>query len=45
MATEMSKMNTSMVLRICKADMTSYHGFIWPEKGHVEAPDWDAKEP
>ena len=37
--------NTSMVLRICKADMTSYHGFIWPEKGHVEAPDWDAKEP
>ena len=44
MATKMSKMNTSMVLRICKADMTSYNGFIWPTKGHVEAPDWDAKE-
>ena len=38
------ELNTSMVLRICKADMTSYNGFIWPEKGHVEAPDWDDTE-
>ena len=44
MATEMSKMNTSMVLRICKADMTSHNGFIWPTKGHVEAPDWEATQ-
>ena len=44
MATGMSKMNTSMVLRICKADMTGYNGFIWPTKGHVEAPDWEATQ-
>ena len=44
MATKMSKMNTSMVLRICKADMTGYNGFIWPTKGHVEAPDWEATQ-
>ena len=44
MATEMSKMNTSMVLRICKADMSSHGGFIWPETGHVEAPDWEATQ-
>ena len=44
MATEMSKMNTSMVLRICKADMTSHNGFIWPTKGYVEAPDWEATQ-
>ena len=30
------------VLRTCKADMTSYGGFRWPESGPVEAPDWDA---
>ena len=28
-------------LRTCKADMTSYGGFRWPESGPVEAPDWD----
>ena len=38
------ELGTSVVLRICKADMTSYNGFIWPEKGHVEAPDWDDTE-
>ena len=37
-------MNKSIVLRVCRSDMTSYNGFIWPEKGYVEAPDWDAKE-
>ena len=44
MSTSRSKMNTSMVLRICKADMSSHGGFIWPEKGHVEAPDWEATQ-
>ena len=44
MSTSRSKMNTSMVLRICKADMTGYNGFIWPTKGHVEAPDWEATQ-
>src|SRR5581483_7865876 len=29
-----------LVLRSCKADMTSYDGFKWPESGFVEAPDW-----
>lgn len=28
------------VLRICRADMTSKNGFVWPVSGHVEAPDW-----
>ena len=37
-------MSTSMVLRICRADMTSHKGFIWPTKGHVEAPDWEATQ-
>lgn len=38
------EMNKSIVLRVCRSDMTSYNGFIWPETGYVEAPDWDAKE-
>jgi len=29
------------MLRTCKADMTSYNGFKWQEKGAVVAPDWD----
>ena len=33
----------ALALRTCKADMTSYGGFKWPESGRVEAPDWDAK--
>jgi len=30
-----------LVLRTCNADMSSHGGFVWPESGHVEAPDWD----
>lgn len=30
-------------LRTCNADMTSYDGFVWPESGPVEAPDWNPK--
>ena len=29
-----------LVLRTCKADMTSHGGFRWPESGPVVAPDW-----
>jgi hypothetical protein len=29
-----------LVLRTCKADMTSYANFIWPVEGYVECPDW-----
>jgi hypothetical protein len=31
---------TVLVMRTCAADMTSYGGFKWPEKGPVSAPDW-----
>lgn len=34
------KDNEILVLRNCKSDRTSYGGFVWPESGHVEAPDW-----
>ena len=27
-------------LRTCNADGTAYRGFVWPEKGLVECPDW-----
>jgi len=30
-----------LILRTCKADMTSYGGFKWPRSGHVAAPDWN----
>ena len=30
----------SLVLRCCRADMTSYGGFVWKKKGVVKAPDW-----
>ena len=33
-------MSKSVVLSVCKADMSSYEGFVWPESGHVVAPDW-----
>ncbi len=33
----------ALVMRTCKADMTSYGGFKWPESGIVTAPDWDSK--
>jgi hypothetical protein len=29
-----------LVLRSCWSDMTSSHGFTWPESGPVECPDW-----
>jgi len=32
--------DTVLVLRICNSDMSSSHGFTWPEIGHVECPDW-----
>ena len=32
--------DTTLVLRTCAADMTSHSGFVWPEAGPVEAPDW-----
>src|SRR4030067_210385 len=31
---------TVLILRTCNADMTSHRGFIWPEAGQVEDPDW-----
>ncbi len=31
---------TALMLRTCHADMTSHGGFVWPESGPVEAPDW-----
>ena len=30
-----------LMLRTCNADMSSYNGFLWPESGPVECPDWD----
>jgi hypothetical protein len=33
--------NTALILRTCKADMTSRGGFKWPRRGKVEAPDWN----
>ena len=35
---------TVLILRTCKADRTSYNGFVWPESGYVAAPDWEANE-
>jgi hypothetical protein len=33
----------SLVLRICRADMSSQNGFVWPQVGEIaEAPDWIA---
>jgi hypothetical protein len=31
-----------LVLRTCKADLTSHEGFQWPDSGPVSAPDWDS---
>jgi hypothetical protein len=33
--------NKVLVLRTCAADMSAYGGFIWPESGPIEAPDWN----
>ena len=32
-----------LVLRTCNADMSSHGGFLWPESGPVEAPDWSPR--
>ena len=32
---------SALVLRTCRADMTSHDGFRWPESGPVEAPNWN----
>jgi hypothetical protein len=32
---------TTLMLRTCKGDMTSYEGFKWPEEGWVSCPDWN----
>jgi len=29
-----------LVLRTCAANLSSSHGFVWPQSGFVEAPDW-----
>jgi hypothetical protein len=34
-------MTKVLVLRTCAADMSAHGGFIWPESGPVECPDWD----
>lgn len=35
-------MSTSLVLRVCRSDYTSYNGFVWPSEvgAEVVAPDW-----
>lgn len=30
-----------LVLRACKADMSSYNDFVWPTIGPVKCPDWE----
>lgn len=37
------KSDRVLVMRTCAADMSSSHGFVWPESGHVECSDWSAK--
>ena len=34
---------TVLVLRTVDKDRKAYGGFVWPESGPVEAPDWDPK--
>lgn len=34
----------ALILRTCSAQMTSHKGFVWPESGPVEAPDWKPTE-
>ena len=42
-ATENKKADRVLVLRTCKADMSSAHtpSFVWPMSGFAEAPDWN----
>ena len=37
------KAKTSLVLRVCRPDLTSRNGFAWPSEigAKVEAPDWE----
>ena len=35
------KPGQALILRTCKADLTSYEGFQWPASGPVSAPDWN----
>jgi hypothetical protein len=43
-ATPTTPVATSLVLRTCRADMTSTNGFVWPEVGgEASCPDWSAK--
>lgn len=37
---------TALVLRVCKSDMTSHGGFVWPSEigTEVVAPDWIAND-
>ena len=39
-------MTTSLVLRVCRPDFTSYGGFKWPSDigAEVSAPDWKNNE-
>ena len=32
-----------LVLRTCDCNMQAHGGFVWPESGLVECPDWDPK--
>jgi hypothetical protein len=38
---EPDRVRTFLALRTCDPDMTSHGGFRWPERGPVEAPDWN----
>jgi len=31
------------IMRCCRPDMTSTNGFVWPESGPVECPDWNPR--
>ena len=35
-----TKPETVLVLRMCRSDMSSHGGFIWPKSGPIEAPDF-----
>jgi hypothetical protein len=39
----MTNIKTSLVLRVCRSDFSSYGGYIWPSevRAVAEAPDWE----
>src|SRR5574343_237376 len=39
----MSKSKFVSILKVVPPNMTTQNGFVWPEKGPVECPDWDPK--